>query len=214
MIEVAEHLPDPRRTLTEAFRLLKPGGVLYVTTPNFSSFRALLLREHWEAVIPTGHLYYFTADSLGKLLISIGFGQPSNFTAPAEFDFEVDGARANGGLRISPADLEEVRRQAVAEQSSQLFNGRGVGLVMWATKPRSTRDAIIASLRYSGPLPKLDNRLVCAPNTNGEVYLVREGRKHWVTSVDWLHKRGMRLEQTFQIDRELLSSIPTGPPLA
>src|SRR3954454_17595495 len=64
LIEVAEHLPDPRVTFTEVLRLLKPGGVLYITTPNFTSFRALFQRDNWQAVIPTGHLYYFTADSL------------------------------------------------------------------------------------------------------------------------------------------------------
>src|ERR1035441_2025160 len=35
LIEVAEHLPHPRQTLAEVFRVLKPGGILYVTTPNF-----------------------------------------------------------------------------------------------------------------------------------------------------------------------------------
>lgn len=33
-IEVIEHVPDDNTFIREAFRLLKPGGVLYLTTPN------------------------------------------------------------------------------------------------------------------------------------------------------------------------------------
>ncbi len=34
MIEVLEHLSDPAETLKEIRRVLKPGGSLYLTTPN------------------------------------------------------------------------------------------------------------------------------------------------------------------------------------
>ena len=33
-IEVLEHVPDPDKLITEATRLLRPGGALYVTTPH------------------------------------------------------------------------------------------------------------------------------------------------------------------------------------
>jgi len=216
LIEVAEHLPYPRSTLTEAFHLLKPGGMLYVTTPNFASFRSLLRREDWAAMIPTGHLYYFTVDSLCKLLTAVGFCRVINLTPPAQFDSEVETARADGSLRVTPAQLESIRRQVAAEDAAKLFNGRGEGLVMCAIKPRFDHDAIVASLRLSKPMPELENKLVCAPGSSaedGKVYFVREGRKHWVTSVNWLHQHGMRLEQTIQVDREVIDSILQGPPL-
>ena len=216
LIEVAEHLPYPRVTFTEVFRLLKPGGMVYVTTPNFSSFRAMLQREDWQAVIPTGHLYYFSADSLGKLLTSIGFIQLINLTLPARLDSELDSARGNGTLRMGPTDLAEIRRQAAIEDDTKLSNARGEGLVICAVKPRSEHDVIGASVRFSGSSPGLDGRLVRVPGDDVEdqkVYLVREGLKHWVTTVEWLHNHGMRLEETIQIEREVLDSILTGSPL-
>ena len=34
MFDVLEHVPDDRRALEEAFRVLKPGGYLLLSTPN------------------------------------------------------------------------------------------------------------------------------------------------------------------------------------
>lgn len=34
--EVLEHLPDAQKVISEAHRILRPGGVLFLTTPNYS----------------------------------------------------------------------------------------------------------------------------------------------------------------------------------
>ena len=83
LLEVAGHLPHPRNTFAQIFHLLKSGGMLYITAPNLSSFRALLEREDWSAIIPTGNLYYFTAESLGRMLRASGFECIINLTLPA-----------------------------------------------------------------------------------------------------------------------------------
>jgi len=119
LIEVAEHLPKPKTTLAEAFRLLKPGGVLYVTTPNFASFRALLQREEWAAVIPTGHLYYFTAESLMKLLAMIGFIDLVDLSFPASFDTEVSAIASGGGAFSRYVDPEEIRQRTADEDQAK-----------------------------------------------------------------------------------------------
>lgn len=36
-MDVIEHVPDPKPWLLEALRVLKPNGVLFLTTPNYSS---------------------------------------------------------------------------------------------------------------------------------------------------------------------------------
>src|SRR5262249_34587072 len=106
LIDVAAHLPYPRVALPEVFRLLKPGGMVYVTTRNFGSFRSLLLREEWPAVIPSAHLYYFADISLRKLLACIGFTEVLNLTPPADLDSELRLVQTASHPRVNRSDLE------------------------------------------------------------------------------------------------------------
>jgi ubiquinone/menaquinone biosynthesis C-methylase UbiE len=41
--ETIEHVPDPRAAVREMFRVAKPGGTLYLTTPNYLNFTGLYL---------------------------------------------------------------------------------------------------------------------------------------------------------------------------
>jgi 2-polyprenyl-3-methyl-5-hydroxy-6-metoxy-1,4-benzoquinol methylase len=63
MFEVLEHLPDPVSFLMRAEAVLRPGGLLYLTTPNFRCLDRLILGLNWP-VIHAEHLTYFTPNSL------------------------------------------------------------------------------------------------------------------------------------------------------
>lgn len=41
--ETIEHVPDPRAAVREMYRVAKPGGTLYLTTPNYLNFMGLYL---------------------------------------------------------------------------------------------------------------------------------------------------------------------------
>jgi SAM-dependent methyltransferase len=73
MIEVIEHLVDPRETLAEVRRLLRPGGALLVATGDVGSLRARLRKGRWSYVRPPRHVSYFTGDALERALRSSGF---------------------------------------------------------------------------------------------------------------------------------------------
>jgi len=71
--EVIEHLENPRALFRELFRLLKPGGILIVTTPNNESIRSiisLLFKKHFAAFTDTSYPAHITA-LLEKDLIRI-----------------------------------------------------------------------------------------------------------------------------------------------
>lgn len=72
MIDVIEHLADPMRALERANSLLKPGGILYLVTPDIGSFSALLLGGGWWGLRPA-HIYYFDKRTLRDMLGKSGF---------------------------------------------------------------------------------------------------------------------------------------------
>jgi 2-polyprenyl-3-methyl-5-hydroxy-6-metoxy-1,4-benzoquinol methylase len=62
--EIIEHLENPRLTMREIYRMLRPNGTAIVTTPNNESWRsliALLLRRHFVAFGETSYPAHITA---------------------------------------------------------------------------------------------------------------------------------------------------------
>jgi 2-polyprenyl-3-methyl-5-hydroxy-6-metoxy-1,4-benzoquinol methylase len=76
--EVVEHLGSPRAALAEIAGVLKPCGLLFLTTPNSKSLFPLIwsLWKGWKGKIWRGeelHLSSFTPKSLNRLLKNCGF---------------------------------------------------------------------------------------------------------------------------------------------
>ncbi len=73
MFDVIEHLFDPRAVLAAIARALAPGGALVISTPNVDSASRYLLGTDWAVLSPLEHVYYFSEDSLRRLLEATGF---------------------------------------------------------------------------------------------------------------------------------------------
>ena len=71
MLEVIEHVVDPLSVLQHARRLLKPNGILYLTTGNARPYSDRLLA--WRYVIPEIHVSYFQPCSMEAALTRAGF---------------------------------------------------------------------------------------------------------------------------------------------
>lgn len=72
MHEVLEHLVSPTDYLRKVHVLLRKGGVLFITTPNFNCVSRRILRKNWS-LVHCEHLFYYTSFSLKKLLVEAGF---------------------------------------------------------------------------------------------------------------------------------------------
>lgn len=83
-IDVVEHVVFPEIFFKQAFSRLRPGGVLYVETPNILSavYQAGLWGSRlmkgvphgiFERLFPPEHVQYFTLQSVGDLALRCGF---------------------------------------------------------------------------------------------------------------------------------------------
>jgi SAM-dependent methyltransferase len=66
--EVLEHMIHPRAEIESVVRVLRPAGLLYVTTPNFSSLTRRILGPRYSVIAYPEHLGYFQPATLDRLL--------------------------------------------------------------------------------------------------------------------------------------------------
>ena len=70
---VIEHVADVKQTLREWRRVLKPGGVLFMETPDATCGKVRRLKEKYRKFWAPEHTYTFTPDNMARLLTSTGF---------------------------------------------------------------------------------------------------------------------------------------------
>jgi len=71
--EVIEHLNNPQKHIQKISELLRKGGLLYITTPNFNSLNSRILKDKWNVIAYPEHLCYYNQKSLNELLKNNGF---------------------------------------------------------------------------------------------------------------------------------------------
>jgi SAM-dependent methyltransferase len=71
--DVIEHIADPIGALQVFHRLIKPGGFLFLSTPDAGSFLARTMQSNWHYLDPIQHISLFDKNNLSLLLRQSGF---------------------------------------------------------------------------------------------------------------------------------------------
>lgn len=120
MNHVIEHLHDPVDTLRRSWRLLKPGGLVRVITPNFGSWGRLYYGSDWVPLDPPRHLILFTERSLRQAMERCGFSvsRPTHTSLRGREWFPSCAHFQQGGeLPMKPSHLTLVKRISVELQA-------------------------------------------------------------------------------------------------
>ena len=73
VIEVLEHVADPKMVLNQLRKKLAEPGVLFITTPNFNALNRRILKGNWRALSYPDHINIFSTRSIKKLLDECGY---------------------------------------------------------------------------------------------------------------------------------------------
>lgn len=71
--DIVEHLNNIQAVLEESFRLLKPGGVIFIGTVHLHGFSMRLLQQNALTLNPPEHLIFFTQKGMSRVLKTAGF---------------------------------------------------------------------------------------------------------------------------------------------
>jgi 2-polyprenyl-3-methyl-5-hydroxy-6-metoxy-1,4-benzoquinol methylase len=75
--EVIEHINNPLEEINNFRKILRTGGLVYVTTPNYNSISHKILKNKWNVFNYPEHLCYYTPKTLAKLFLDNGFKKVS-----------------------------------------------------------------------------------------------------------------------------------------
>lgn len=68
LYDVIEHVPDLNILVSELKRILAPGGIIDIVTPDIDHWRVPRDLSSWNEIKPSEHLYYFSKKTLSLLL--------------------------------------------------------------------------------------------------------------------------------------------------
>ena len=118
MMHVVEHLAEPLHTLRSAYHKLRPGGKLYLETPNANDLLIEYCKAFRAHTFWSEHLVLYTAGALKDLVSAAGFTQ----VTCNHFQRYGLGNHLGWFLKGKPGGQVEFRRPELATDSSEYGN--------------------------------------------------------------------------------------------
>lgn len=95
--EVIEHINNPKEELSNFYRILRPGGIVHLTTPNVGSISKAFLKEKWTIFNYPEHLCYYSPKTIKMIFKRLGFTKRYIHTTGINFDRIVASAGVKSG---------------------------------------------------------------------------------------------------------------------
>jgi 2-polyprenyl-3-methyl-5-hydroxy-6-metoxy-1,4-benzoquinol methylase len=132
---VIEHVPNPHEFLGEVFRILKPGGLFLVETPNADALGRQWLRQVWYANDVPRHLILYNPQTLLRLAKTHGLSKDRLIqeTSPKVLLNSVDYVTSSRTLHSKYSKLRRLLARLYCRLAQQ--RGRGDNLIAFFRKP-------------------------------------------------------------------------------
>jgi 2-polyprenyl-3-methyl-5-hydroxy-6-metoxy-1,4-benzoquinol methylase len=148
--EVLEHVPEPRPLIAEMARIVRPGGLLWATTPHGRGISSKTLGLKWSVISPPEHLQLFSLGSIKALLREAGFRRVrvathgvnpseilSNLRGHAKADSDAESShRVESGYQLNEFMSHSRTRRTLKNMINGMLNLSRLGdsLKIWAEK--------------------------------------------------------------------------------
>jgi SAM-dependent methyltransferase len=148
--EVLEHVPEPRPLIAEMARIVRPGGLLWATTPHGRGISSKTLGLKWSVISPPEHLQLFSLGSIRALLREAGFRRVrvathgmnpseilSNLRGHANADSDAESShRVESGYQLNEFMSHSRTRRTLKNMINGMLNLSRLGdsLKIWAEK--------------------------------------------------------------------------------
>lgn len=119
--EVIEHINNPNEELNNFHQLLRSGGLVYVTTPNFNSLLRYRLKAAYNVITYPEHLSYYTPRTLKKLFRKNGFTSLKVVTTGISLTrLKTSSGKSDQGIISENSDDEKIRTKMESKWHLQL----------------------------------------------------------------------------------------------
>jgi 2-polyprenyl-3-methyl-5-hydroxy-6-metoxy-1,4-benzoquinol methylase len=129
LFEVVEHLKEPRSLLRECHRVLKPGGIVLISTGNAASWTVSFMGARWDYFHISrdgGHVSFFNPGSMRRLAQGCGFEVEAVETARV---------RLHEKAEVSPVLYAAGKLAAEALNLPARWLGRGHDMLAYLRRP-------------------------------------------------------------------------------
>ncbi|MGL1835139.1 methyltransferase domain-containing protein [Rhodocyclaceae bacterium SMB388] len=137
-----EHVTQPGAELKQVYRLLRPGGVLWLACPNPDSLGARFYAQAWRGLHPPYHLVIPSAPQLFRMLVEAGFTDlmPIRRGAHARWMIResAENARHIGDLSMQTRALLAPLIRAFADATGSMIPGGAEETLVMARRPRQS----------------------------------------------------------------------------